>query len=111
MTPTHGFSEVASRANINDLAGGGWQKTGAACRRDPVPGAIHEIIPSRFWRQHADELSQVLASQSLGADLCAYLWEFLERRDYPPESMDVLVIYWADDAPNEPPEMLVGCVP
>jgi hypothetical protein len=27
MAPSSGFSEVADAANINDLAGGGWQKT------------------------------------------------------------------------------------
>ena len=33
IEPPHGFSEVASRANINDLAGGGWQKPPVVCHR------------------------------------------------------------------------------
>jgi hypothetical protein len=33
LEPPHGFSEVASSAEINGLAGGGWQKTSVACHR------------------------------------------------------------------------------
>jgi hypothetical protein len=34
--PSTGFSEVASRANINGLAGGGWQNRGVSSHSGPV---------------------------------------------------------------------------
>jgi hypothetical protein len=36
LEPPHGFSGVADAANINDLAGGGWQKHPVAFYSGPV---------------------------------------------------------------------------
>jgi hypothetical protein len=50
--PTHGFSEVALRANINDLAGGGWQK----------PGAVSHSMGSETMGTQADKRTGISAS-------------------------------------------------
>ena len=49
--PTHGFSEVALRANIKDLADGGWQKVPAASRSGPVSHQSQLFPPdTKFFR-------------------------------------------------------------
>jgi hypothetical protein len=72
----------------------------------PMSGKRYEIIPAQFWVNRSNELSQVLALDSLDADLCACVWRFLARQDNPPEKLVVLVITRWPEHPDEP-EMFV----
>jgi hypothetical protein len=48
--PSTGFSEVAYTADINDLAGGGWQKTSVVCRSavlDCIGITVEAISPPK----------------------------------------------------------------